>query len=213
MKLAIDIDDVLSDSLTALITFHNETYGSSYTDENILEFSYWGFLGAKREEANKKYFEFTDSPYFFETKPLKGAVEAMKTLSARGHELYVITGRPLFVKEKTELWLAKHFPNIFQELFWTNARLDKTDYSSYWGRPKAEICKEIGATVLVDDLLEYARDSEGLSVIILNRFWNQKAALESNMIRANDWQEVVNEVDKLRTKTDTTEMESSITSR
>lgn len=192
MKIAIDLDDVLSNSVEALLLFYNKNYEPIVKKSDLGKYSYWGFLGDTREAANKKYFEFTKSGEFTNSKPLKGAQEAVKKLSKR-HDLYVITGRPYFTKRKTEEWLNKFFPGSFKKVYFTNRRRNMNNFSAYWGKPKAVICDEIGAEVLIDDLAEYVRESNHLRVYIFNKIWDQGIIPDHAKI-VDDWDEITRDL-------------------
>lgn len=195
MKIAIDLDDVLSDTVSSILKFYNENYEPKVKVEDLPNYSYWGFLGKTREEANEKYFAYTDSPDFISALPVGGAIEAIDEL-AKEHELYIITGRPFFTKEGTEFWVNKHFPGKFKDIFFTNDRQDKSNISPYWGRTKAEICDEIGAEVLIDDLPEYIRESDHLRVYLISRYWNQAKEI-GGALRVNSLEEIVRDLKKI----------------
>jgi 5'(3')-deoxyribonucleotidase len=189
MKIAIDIDDVLTDTVTPLSAFFNRVYGGNIKKEDLEGQAYWSFLGQTREEANEKYFAFSAAPEFDLTLPQPGSVEAVKKLNEK-NELYLITGRPYFLKTKTEEWVQNYFPNQFEGVYFTNDRLDKDDFSPYWGRKKAVICDEIGATVLIDDLFDYIEGTGHLRVILLDQPWNRVDS-DIKVERASSWENIV----------------------
>lgn len=190
MKIAIDLDDVLANTTASLLNFINSSTNQlPISFANLENAPYWNFLGQTREEANKKFFTFTNTDHFRNIKPFSEAVVAVERL-AKEHTLFIISGRPLFVKQDSEEWINKYFPEKFSGVYFTNNRLNKDDFSAYWGRPKAEICDEIGAEVLIDDLAEYVRSSEHLKVYLMARPWNKDARLD-HAKRVESWDEIL----------------------
>lgn len=190
MKIAIDLDDVLANTTASLLNFINSSTNQLPISSASLENApYWNFLGQTREEANENFFAFTNTDHFRNIEPFPEAVVAIEKL-AKEHTLFIISGRPLFIKQDSEEWIKKYFPGKFSGVYFTNNRLNKEDFSAYWGRPKAEICDEIGAEVLIDDLAEYARSSEHIKVYLIDKPWNKDAKLD-HAKRVGCWGEIL----------------------
>ena len=96
----------------------------------------------------------------------------------------VVTSRQHSIAEETRRWLDAHFPDTFAQVVFGN----------HWGqsgvkRSKAELCAELHARVLIDDLVDYAHQCSHVveRVIIFGEYnWN-KSAGPSNAHRARDW--------------------------
>lgn len=64
-------------------------------------------------------------------------------------------------------------------------------------RTKSEVCRVLGADILVDDHIAHAEDvlSAGLKAIVFGNYpWNQRAILPKGMVRRKDWEGVKEEV-------------------
>lgn len=81
------------------------------------------------------------------------------------HNLVVVTSRQHVIRDETLQWIDKHYPEIFSEVHFGN-HFAKSGQS----KKKSEICKEIGADVLVDDNPKYAHEcaSSGMHVLLFN---------------------------------------------
>lgn len=59
---------------------------------------------------------------------------------------------------------------------------------------KSQLCKELGITLLIDDVIENAIDvtSNGITCILLERPWNrEKVFTHPLLIRVKDWTEAL----------------------
>src|SRR3546814_2837485 len=85
---------------------------------------------------------------------LHGAYTARRRLK-KYFELHVVTSRQFAIQAITEEWIDKHFTGVFSQIHFGN------HYStSDVVRSKAEICKDIGACMLVDDYVRYAQNCQ-----------------------------------------------------
>ncbi|WP_316811360.1 5' nucleotidase, NT5C type [Pedobacter heparinus] len=126
-SIGIDMDGVLADIESHLLTWYEQEYG--------LKLGADIFLGVKESEAfpdKEAVWKFVNTPGFFRTLPvMEGAVAAVKEL-AEDYEIYIVSAAmefPLSLFEKRE-WLAEHFPFISWKniIFCGDKSLIKTDY-------------------------------------------------------------------------------------
>lgn len=114
---------------------------------------------------------FFESPYFKEQiDPLPGAYEALLQLKQR-YNLHIITSRQHKLEDITKKWIHTHFPDIFSELHFGNHYATEGKK-----RSKPEMCREIGAKLLIDDSLVYATQcvQAGIPVVLFGNYaWNQ----------------------------------------
>jgi len=187
MKIAIDIDEVLSDTLTALISFHNEKYGTSLKKSDFHSYKYWEVWGGTMEEAITKVYEFYESDYFKNINPVQNSQIAVKSLK-KHHDLVVVSSRQHEIEEKTLEWLEKHFPKAFSDVHFTNA------YSlSGQSQKKSIVCHYLNAKTLIDDCLDYAIEcSRSMEMVFLfDSPWNRLDLLPYKVRRVRSWNEIV----------------------
>jgi len=187
--IGIDFDDVLADTLTALIKFHNSYYGTQLAREDFWSYFYWDIWGGTRNEAIRKFDEFLQSHYFQEIPLVDYASYGVREVNALGPEkLVIITARSEEVRPQTEQWIAQHLPPVFDSvhflgLYSKNGSSKKT---------KGDICKELGLDVFIDDSIEFAStcDAMGIPTLILDAPWNRGKPLPSRSQRIMGWHEV-----------------------
>ncbi len=153
LTIAVDIDDVLVDTAQYIIDSYNKTHGTTMqlSDYYSNDLAVWNVGDA--DTAIKRVNKYLEAEGYTKIPPMPEAVHTIGRLSA-AHELHVITGRPDFVAESTERWLAENFSNAFHTVVFTN--FYSPSDSKVKSRPKAEACTDIGADVLIDDHLHHA---------------------------------------------------------
>jgi 5'(3')-deoxyribonucleotidase len=178
--IAIDCDDVIVASAPAILDHYNKTYG---TDIAIEDF-YGEELAAY--PATERVDEYLASEEYKNLPPLQEAIHAIRQLGEH-HELHVVTGRADYLAEATHTMLKKHFPDIFRSVEFTN-------YFGKNSRSKAQVCKDIGADLLIDDHLHHAEvvAAEGIEVLLFGDYpWNKADTLPPNITRVRGWNDIV----------------------
>ncbi len=77
MKIAVDLDEILAEFLASVIAFHNDTYKTKLSKSDFHSYKYWEVWGGNRDEAIQKVYDFHQTPYFQNIKPVAGAIEAI----------------------------------------------------------------------------------------------------------------------------------------
>lgn len=193
MKIAIDIDDVLVDTVGYFAQYYNENYGANLTRSDFFSNEWWTVLNIKKEEAIKLYFDYSRSPLHKNTKPMPEAVAGVKDLS-KNHTLIAVTGRPEHIMQETEEWIAKFFPGCFQGVYSTNFHVFVGGKKS-----KGDICAELGAECLIDDFVEHAEEctKKNIPVLLLDTPWTQDISeLPAGIIRVYSWEDIKNYINK-----------------
>ncbi len=185
--LGIDIDDVLLDLNAQLLSFHNDRYDSHLTFEQWFSFDLALMFDCSYEEKERRVAEFYASAYNDATQPIKGAREALATLS-KTHTIHLITARPEYLRESTLLSLNSHFAGLFESVHFTGAH----HISTIEKRTKADVCRELGVETFVDDAIHNAEDvaAIGCKVYLLDRPWNQ-LPVSAGITRVYSWEEIV----------------------
>lgn len=186
MRIGIDLDEVLADFLTALLKYHNDTYGTSLVGEQFQSYQFWETWGGTRERAIQKVYDFYNTGYFRELKPVVGSQEAVSILK-QNNELFVITSRQDDVAEATRGWIAQHFPERFSAVLFANHYSQKGD-----SRKKSQICDSVGIDVLIEDSPEYALEcfTQKRKILLLDYPWNRNSELPPGIYRVNSWEEI-----------------------
>lgn len=195
LRVAVDVDEVLGRFVYSLNAFCLETYGMEYGVGDYHEYDFAKVWKCSQEESNRKVHEFFTSEHFrggIEVIP--GSYESLCRLQKQC-DLMVVTSRQHVIEQHTMEWLQQHFPGIFDAVhFGNHFALEGTS------RKKSEICREIGAHVLIDDNPWYALECAMAGIQVLLYDWNLsypwsktdggEGPVHENITRVKDWTQV-----------------------
>ncbi|MEK9156244.1 MAG: hypothetical protein AAB360_02995 [Patescibacteria group bacterium] len=187
MLIGVDLDDTLADTMSALINFHNDCYGTSLCKNKIVDLDYLALWQCSKEETYTRFHRFFSTPYYENSVPQEGSREIIKKL-VKANELVIITGRAVdVIAEQTFFWLKKHFPGRFSNVYFVNDYAKDRDYK----RIKTDICRRLGVDLLIDDSHECVLDcaKNGIPAILFNQPWNQ-GYLPPAVPRTSSWSEI-----------------------
>ena len=186
MKIGIDLDDVLGESMEALIAFNNANYGTNLKIENVKEYDLLKILGVNIEEAIGKLNKFHETSYGKNIKPLKDSLTVLTKLK-ENNKLYIITSRSEDTREITEKWVDNNFPNIFYKIYFTAEFAEKNTKIT-----KGMVCNKLGIDLLIEDNLGYAIESiaPNRKIFLFDRPWNQTDKLPAGITRVHSWKEI-----------------------
>lgn len=188
MKIAIDLDEVLAEYLASFLEFHNKKHGTDLKKHHFSKtYKVEEVLGETEEEMTERIYHFYKTEDFKKIKPSAGSIKAIQKLK-KNHELFIVTSRQNHVSAPTIEWINKHFPDSFSGILFGN-HFSKEGPA----KAKSEICKEIGAEILIDDSLDYAKEcaGKGIKVLLFDHPWNQAETLPKNIQRVYSWQEIL----------------------
>ncbi len=191
--IAVDFDDVLMEFNAGFLDFHNRVHGTTLTFDQLINYDNWEVVyGCDKETMTARAKNFYVSREHQLVEPVAGAVNAIEKLS-RSHSLQIVTSRPTSVREHTLEWLDRHFPGLFHDFHFTNI------YAADVGtkpRSKSEVCREIGAAVLIDDALRHATEvaDHAIPVLLPDRPWNREHT-PVGVTRVHSWPDIVDWVE------------------
>lgn len=185
MKIGIDIDNVLSNFNEVLLNDyleHDKTLNNNgiiHKDEYIRKMFDWDL--SYEQEYYKNNIERLASLF----EPIKGSSKYINKLKKDGNEIYIISGRDngeySDPYNMTINWLKEH--NIpYDKLILTNA---------YKHQEKADICKEFGIDILIDDSINVCTkcSENNIECILFETPYNLK---ENRFNRLGSWEEIYN---------------------
>lgn len=184
LVIAIDLDDVIFDLNGTFAIWHNSSYDTNVTYENITNF-----------DLTKIYNVNSDTIFnrldIFRTQHWEDMSLVSGTLNALNHlkdfsSLHVITARCESLRLVTESMLDTHMSNVFTELHLTNG---VTSINQDKERRKIDICREIGAIILIDDNPNHVTDfiDGDTKLLVPDRPWNQNE-LPQGVVRCGSWE-------------------------
>ncbi|KAL5534487.1 hypothetical protein ACEPAG_949 [Sanghuangporus baumii] len=185
--IAVDLDDVLSQTNQAVADWHNAKYGTRMTLDDFHYYHYWknpdwGTPVETHDKVKDFYATNLVSP-----KPVPGALEGVKALKGMGYKLVIITARHAEQLPITKQWIDQHFPNMFDDIVCTGMFLkdeEANEVQVKLGKP--EVCHRLNARLLIDDSAENAlacaRDaSPPIPVLLFGDYsWNRRVSKLEN---------------------------------
>ncbi|XP_065848933.1 uncharacterized protein [Euphorbia lathyris] len=191
--VAVDVDEVLGNFVSALNKFIADRYSSMHSVSEYHVYEFFKIWNCSRDEADIRVHEFFKTTYFKSgIYPLPGAQKVLDNLS-RLCTLSVVTSRQNVIKDHTIDWIEKHYPGVFQEIhFGNHFALDGES------KPKSEICRSLGATVLIDDNPKYALECAevGIKVLLFDYEksypWCKSDSVDQHPLvtRVHNWEQV-----------------------
>jgi len=200
LSVAVDVDEVLGRFVHSLNMFCLEKYGMNYVVEDYHVYDFARVWACSQDESNQKVHEFFKSAHFRDgIEVIPGSFDSLRRLKQQ-HEIMVVTSRQHVIEQPTIEWLDRHFPDIFDAVhFGNHFALEGSS------RKKSEICKEIGAHVLIDDNPWYALECAAAGIHVLLYDWKngypwsktEDGPQHANITRVRDWEEVENALQNL----------------
>lgn len=199
LTIAVDVDDVLVPTKDAMRTFVNENFGTNHSLEDYEKpgeyrryFEQVWQIG--HEEGEKRYKAFVESGALLRAEPVEGAIKVITELE-KSYELVIVSARADAQIEITHKWLLDHFPGVFKDVLFQSAWYEDKSMT------KAAICKEIGASYLVDDNVEHCQTAqqEGITALLFGEYgWSKDNKETESLIRVKNWDEVRKYFEQIR---------------
>lgn len=179
MIILCDIDNVVNNLTETILKIYNEESDDILTKEDITEYYIENFVKPQYKENFHEYF--LRKEVWKKCELIPDCQKYISKLFNDGHDIYFCTATEMKNAPKKESYLQRTFPYI-------NIR------------KKLIVCqnkKMIKADLLIDDCLNnFGGQPYG---IILDYAWNRNGAdkIECEWHRANNWEEIYQEVCKL----------------
>ena len=185
MKIGIDLDDVLAESLPHYLRAFNNRFGVTIDLTEAAWRIFDRFPQIPRREAHTFFSELIEAGFFSSRPLMPGAREAVESLAEGGHRLFVVTGRATRDEAATRNWLERvgllrHFGAVVH------------NGMEPVGRYKARAASELQLDLFIEDELVVATSvaETAIPVLLFDHPWNQ-GALPANMQRVRSWTEVL----------------------
>jgi uncharacterized HAD superfamily protein len=190
MKIGIDIDEIIAEFVRGYLELYNKRYNKNLQFEEIFSYNLFEPLKISKEVSIELADEYYGSENFDNIDLVKGAEEGVRKLKQE-HELIFITARPSHVKEKTEIFIKKLFPDFSSKIVYSK---------NFWeeGLFKSDICKAHQCDILIEDDLKHALEcaEKSIRIILLDKPWN-RGIEHKNIIRAKNWNEILEKIKEL----------------
>jgi 5'(3')-deoxyribonucleotidase len=189
MRIGIDIDDVLAETLPAFVHYNNECHHGEWRLDHFHTAHWEEVLGLSSDAMADRLELFFDSNHFKGVGPAPHAQEVVGEL-ATSHELHIISARWDLLVPFTERWLEVHFPGLFTEIHFARNHYTPRASPGRTRPTKDELLEIHQVELLIEDSLEYAERcvERGFDVILFDRPWN--ARKKDPLQRVGGWLEV-----------------------
>jgi uncharacterized HAD superfamily protein len=184
--IGVDADDVIAAHAAAFAEFSNTYYGTNITAEEYDDewTNIWGELSY--EEIERRAGEF-HTP---ETTMAYARIEEASPVLEELHEDYrlaLVTARPKQIVPVTHEWLNIHFNGVFDEVHFVPI-WEPTNTVT-----KADICRQIGATHLLDDAVRHCNPAVevGINALLFGK-QPRREEIDPRVIVVEDWAAVRN---------------------
>lgn len=192
--IAVDFDDVIYPFNASFMEWHNRTYGTRHTYQDLTSYKMEEVWGCNTETIIERAQKFWQAYEYRLPRPITGSQEGI-VLLAKIARLEVVTSRPKYIASQTIDFAERYFPDCFSNIHLTNSFAPKAGTNKY---PKSEICRNIGACIIIEDAMSHATElaKSGISVIMPDRPWNQGEVPEG-VVRAKSWEDIVRQIEQI----------------
>jgi 5'(3')-deoxyribonucleotidase len=142
-KLAVDVDEVLVNLLKPMAKWR----GVALPTTPKYKYLYREIFNCTEEQSQEILHEFYRSKDFLYLKPILGAQPAMQNYRKVFDKMYIVTGRQDAARLKTELWVERFFPGIFDDVILTNSFTENEI-------KKVDVCRALGIACIIDDSID-----------------------------------------------------------
>lgn len=190
LVIAVDCDDVLVQTTPFFVEAYNSKYGTDVQliDAHTESYDIWN---ADRPLLEERLAELMNTDSYKLLAPIKSAVKVLKAL-AKEHDLHVVTARREHERDFTQAMLDSELAGVFTSM----------DFVGFTGS-KGEVCRRIGADVLIDDNSRHLHDAikNGLpsngAFLFGDYAWNVSDKQGTGLKRLTTWDEVKEAIDKI----------------
>ena len=184
--IGVDADDILAAHIEAFVEHSNRYYGTQLTPEEYTE--QWDVLwGVDHDEVERRAWEFHTPEIVGNFGAIAEAEVVLRSLKRR-RDLVIVTARAEHIVDTTLEWVEKHFPNLFDEVHFVPIWQPGNTIT------KADICRDIGANYLIDDLIRHCNVAAeaGIQPMLFRRVkWDQRQEPDPRVVEVKSWQEVM----------------------
>ena len=190
--IAIDIDDVIAATNEAMRLWANKNSGVELTAEQYVVpgNDYWGYyerIWAEHGVADQLDFDVFEGELIKDQAqvPLIASASLVIEELQKKYHIILVTSRNPALEAGTRVWLKEHLDGDIELYFAKNGRMNI-------GRSKGELCKELGAFMLIDDNIEHCQSAidNGIEAIVFGEYGWQNAHVEG-AVKCRDWPAVL----------------------
>lgn len=186
LNICIDIDGTITNAYDWL-DMANKYFNKNITEDQVTEYEIHEVLGIERREYEDFY-----SIYKFKIhseQKLRDDVKLIINKLSKIHNIYFVTARDKELETLTHLFLRKN-------------EISYNDLFVLGSHYKVDKARELNCSIFIEDNYNNAiqLSTAGFKVLLIDTNYNRKP-LNHNIIRVNDWKEIVAIINELSLQT------------
>lgn len=184
---AVDFDDTINNFNQAFLYYNQRLWGSRLEFHDLKDYNLAKTYGVTEEEMGRRVFDFCHR-YHNEIAVDDAVVNGLVKLS-ESYDLHIVTSRCESLSETTQRLVDARLSNIFSHIHYGNGFATKHPERK---RSKLQICQEIGAILLIDDVIGHVTSvhEAGIDAILFDKPWN-KEVIPETIARVANWDEAL----------------------
>jgi uncharacterized HAD superfamily protein len=193
-RIYVDVDDVVSDTVSGLLRALETLHGKIVRFEEVLHFDLGRSFGLGAAELERFMREIHRPEWLEALEVRKGATRVLRSWLERDYEVALMTGRPPETNSSSRRWIAKH--GIPHSAFHS---VDKyARHAASGASLSLDELAQMEFTLAVEDSLETAIYLAGeleLPIALMDRPWNRctdgvAPGILARITRVNGWDEL-----------------------
>jgi len=196
-RIYVDIDDVLSETIEALVDLFEEMHDRRVDPQAVEHFDLSLSFGLDESEIDSFMNRAHEDDVLLSLTPISGAADVLTHWNELGRRVTLVTGRPPSTNTASRRWLEDH--GLSHD---TLHHLDKWNRPS-WNRGELpairfEDIPDFEFDFAVEDSLETAVrlvEEFGIPVALMDRPWNRSLdrvsrSTRASLIRCHSWEQI-----------------------
>jgi uncharacterized HAD superfamily protein len=177
MKLAIDIDGTIADLVSALLPQLNKHFNTNIQPEQVTDYNLASLYNIPQPIWESFFRTQEVNNIYRRLSPIPNSVDALNRIANLGHNILILTSRPVQYYHQTEKWLLDH-NYTFHALLHTN------------NAPKYHYARYYNCQLAIDDNPEdiYGYAASNIDCIAFAQSYNEECDGRSeHILRCGDW--------------------------
>ena len=175
MRIAVDLDGVLADTIVTFCTILNKRYSTHFTADTFVRWNAWEIANITKDEffqtLDEAWFSWKDIPSIEEN-----IGEKLTQIRPFG-KVHIVTGRSLDTVRPAKRWLKEH----------------KVSYDRFVRTPSSMAKAELSYDVFIDDsaeLMSLLSSRVNTYGILYTQPWNRNASIMKRIFRVERWAQI-----------------------
>lgn len=195
MKFYVDFDDCLCETARSFTEIAARLFNKNVPYEDVRFFNLQKSFDLNDEEYEQLMEEGHNPEILLAYDETPNASKVLNELMDAGHEVFIITGRPLSAYEPSRTWLDNHGLER-AKLFFLNKYGRDTFYQQGEYNLELEDFYKMTFDFAIEDsplAFKYFDHLPELKVLVFDRPWNQESELPANYTRCAGWDVIRNQ--------------------